>query len=306
MIIVLTLAFLVMAVGILLLLNINPNHILAIFNKEKSNDNITLKDIINKSRKKPSFIQRFFIETKEILKMTNRANRFAWLCFFAILGGIFGLLFAINISTYILIPVFVLAFAICPFLYVILSKGRLMKDLNFHLRTALFMITTGYMRTGTIITAIEESVEDISSPAKEIFIEFLNDVKLNPSIKNALLTLKYKIDDDIFHEWVDAVIACQYDSALRDTLIPIVEKYSDIQYITGELETYLYRPIKEFLTMSLLLVGNIPLLKALNDDWFYMLFNTIPGQLILGSYVIVLLVGLVGVVKLTRPLEYYR
>ncbi|MEA3422605.1 MAG: hypothetical protein U9Q80_02200, partial [Bacillota bacterium] len=116
--------------------------------------------------------------------------------------------------------------------------------------------------------------------------------------------LKPKIDSAVFHEWVDAVIDCQEDKNLKSTLPPIVSKLSDMRIVSAELDYLLYEPVKEFISMAILLVGNIPLMYFLNRDWFNTLMFTTTGKLVLAICGVVIFVSLAGVVKLSKPVEY--
>ena len=49
-----------------------------------------------------------------------------------------------------------------------------------------------------------------------------------------------RIDNTVFQEWCDALIACQHDRSLKTTLTPIVSKLSDMRVVNGELETMDY------------------------------------------------------------------
>jgi hypothetical protein len=79
-----------------------------------------------------------------------------------------------------------------------------------------------------------------------------------------------------------------------------------MRVVSAELDIMLYEPMKEFITMALLLVGNIPLIYFLNKDWFDTLMNTIIGKGVLALSATALFVSLAAVIRLTRPIEYKR
>jgi hypothetical protein len=95
----------------------------------------------------------------------------------------------------------------------------------------------------------------------------------------------------VFDEWLDAVMACQEDKTLKTTLIPIVNKLSDMRIVSGDLDYLLYAPVKEFITMAVLLIGNIPLIYVLNKSWFHTLVYTAPGKFILAVCALVVFVS---------------
>ncbi|MNP62870.1 hypothetical protein D3C76_1582010 [compost metagenome] len=88
--------------------------------------------------------------------------------------------------------------------------------------------------------------------------------------------------------------------------MPIVAKLSDMRVVSAELDAALYEPLKEFITMALLLIGNIPLLYFLNRDWYRALTQTTPGHIVLALCALAILVSLAAVIRLTRPLDYRR
>jgi hypothetical protein len=97
---------------------------------------------------------------------------------------------------------------------------------------------------------------------------------INVNVKQALTDMKPKLNHYVFSEWVDAMIACQEDKTLKTTLSPIISKLSDMRIVSAELDYLMYEPLKEFITMALLLVANIPLIYFLNRDWYSVLVNT--------------------------------
>ena len=45
------------------------------------------------------------------------------------------------------------------------------------------------------------------------------------------------VDNEIFWEWCDTLIQCQDDRTLKDTLLPIVAKLTDVRIVNSELKT---------------------------------------------------------------------
>jgi hypothetical protein len=64
--------------------------------------------------------------------------------------------------------------------------------------------------------------------------------------------------------------------------------------------------MKEFITMALLLVGNIPLIYFLNKSWFDTLTTTVVGKRVLALSAAAVFVSMAAVIRLTRPIEYKR
>ena len=120
------------------------------------------------------------------------------------------------------------------------------------------------------------------------------------------LNKEYAIDNEVWQEWCEAVSACQTDRSLKSTLTPIVSKLSDMRVVNGELENLVFGPRKEFVTMAILVLINIPLVRFINTDWYHTLVDTIPGQMVIAVCIAAVFVSFAFVVKLTQPIEYRR
>lgn len=258
-------------------------------------------------RKKVKGIKLIIKETKEILQATNKSSSFSMLCVTSFALFISGAFVSIAMANMFLVPVLAVGFAMLPFWYVLFTATFYKKQLNSELETSLSVITASYLRTDSIITAVDENITYLNPPVVDVFKGFLNQTRLiNSNVRLAIEALKEKIDNDVFREWCDALIACQEDKNLKSTLLPIVSKLSDVRIVAAELEYALYEPMKEFITMAILLVGNIPLLYFLNRSWFNTLMFHPVGKLILAITGVVVFVSLAGVIKLSKPIEYKR
>jgi Flp pilus assembly protein TadB len=307
--IMILIAFLGLVTGSFFLLETSPfkmaNDISKLFQNKNQSLKNKIKEVTNKKKKKG--LKKLIGETKEILKATNKENTFSALCVMSFSLLIIGVFIATIMDNMFLIPVLAIGFALLPFWYVKFTATKWKKTLNNELETALSVITTSYMRSESIITAIDENINYLNPPVYDVFKMFLTQTKLiNSNIKIALEGLKLKIDSAVFHEWLDAVIDCQEDKNIKSTLAPIVSKLSDMRIVSAELDYLLYEPVKEFVSMAILLVGNIPLIYFLNRDWFNTLMFTAIGKFVLAICGIVIFISLAGVVSLSKPVEYKR
>ena len=258
-------------------------------------------------RKKTGIFRRELLEAQSVLEMTGRGNRFSMVCAVALALFCLGGSLAILLGNYFLAPVMAVGFLFLPFWYVKLTASHYKRDVSAELETALSVITTAYLRTEDIVTAVEENIAYLNSPVSKVFREFLMQVRLvNPDIEAALRAMRGRIDNEVFREWCDALSDCQNDRSLKTTLTPIVAKLSDMRNVNAELEYLLTEPRKEFLIMVIFVIGNIPLMYLLNKDWYDVLMHTPLGQIILSVTAAVIFVSAGFVVKLTRPIEYRR
>lgn len=310
MTILVTIAFLLAVTGSFLLLSLTPFSFLeglAVYVRPR---NTTLKSRIEKSRKnkRPKGLKLLFIETKETLRVTGKSGMFTVLCILSMILFVVGVMIALTMKNTYLVPVLAVGFALLPFYYIKLTAGRHKKQISTELETALSIITTSYLRgKNTIIRAIEENAPYLNPPVAEVFRSFLLQAKLiNSNLKEALEAMKAGVDNGVFHEWVDAVIACQDDYNLKSTLPPIVSKLSDMRVVSAELDLLLFEPVKEYITMVILLLGSIPLMYFLNQDWYQTLMFTEFGKVLLAISGVIIFVSVAAVAKHTRPIEYKR
>ena len=258
-------------------------------------------------RKKMSFLRKEISEAQEILQMTGRGQRFSAVCALAL--GLFcaGGSAAILLGNFFLAPVMAVGFLFIPFWYVKLTANHYRRDVSAELETALSVVTTAYLRTEDIVTAVQENLSYLNPPVSKVFREFLLQIKMvNPDVGAALQNMRGRIDNDVFREWCDALMDCQHDRSLKTTLTPIVAKLSDMRNINAELEYLIAEPRKEFLMMVIFVIGNIPLMYLLNKDWYDVLMHTPLGQIILSITAAAIFLSAGCVVKLTRPIEYRR
>ena len=207
-------SFIGLVVGFFLLFGITPLEFTdGLFGFLTAKPN-TLKSQINEAtqRKKPNFFRREIMEAQEILRLTNRTNMFSVLCVCSLALSAIGLCVSILIGNVFLAPVMAIGLMFVPFWYIKTTASNYKKDIAAELETALSIITTAYLRNEDIITSIEENIHYLNAPVKTVFEEFLSSIKLsNPDVEAALLTMKKKIDNEVFHEWIDELILCMND-----------------------------------------------------------------------------------------------
>lgn len=295
--------------GFFMLFGISPMEFTeGIFSRILAKPN-SIKSQINEAtrRKKPNLLRREITEAQEILRLTNRTHMFGILCACSLGLAAAGICISAAIGNLFLAPVLAIGLMFVPFWYVKTTATNYKKAISSELETALSIITTAYLRNEDIITSIEENVHYLNAPVKSVFENFISRIKLsNPDLTTAILDMKQHIDNEVFHEWCDSLILCQNDRSLKSTLTPIVNKLSDMRVVNADLEYMVTGPRKEFITMALLVIGNIPLLYMLNKAWYNSLMNTIPGQIILAVSAVGIFVAASIVIKLTKPIEYKR
>ena len=299
---------LLLAVATVALLKLTPEQINQdinrLFNKQQ-----TLKDqaLTARGKKKRNRLIVDLERIRRALQETGKEKQFSVACAAALLLMVAGCIVAIAIDNMFLIPVLSIAFALIPFAYLTKTISIYETQVRQELETALSIITTSYIRSDNIISAVQENLSYLKPPIKGIFESFLAEATLISSdLRGAIYHLKEKVKNSIYEEWCDTLIACQNDRTLKDTLMPVVSKLTDVRLVNNSLKTMLAEIRREYWMMVLMVVGNIPLLYCLNKDWYDALMHTMFGKIVLAISGVVIIFTAVRMNKLTKPIEYKR
>jgi len=273
----------------------------------KPNDSLRQKAKNLRGAKKKNGLYFKIMSIKNALEATGKSKQFSVVCCAALILFGVGIIISLAINNVFLMPVLSVAFALLPFIYITNTLSFYEKTTKEGLETNLSSITTSYMRTDDIVTAVRENVSELRTPIKEMFEAFLVETSvINPNVKRALYNLKSKVDNEIFAEWCETLIQCQDDRTLKDTLPAIVAKFADVRKVNNDLKGILMEARNEYLVMVALVVGNVPLLYLLNKDWFKTLIYTVPGKACCGFCGIVILITALLMLKYTKPVEYKK
>ena len=301
-------SFILLVVATIALLNLTPEQInkdiSMLFNKQQ-----TLKDQAMSARGKKKK-NRLLVELERMrraLQETGKEKQFSIACATALLLMVAGCIVAIAIDNMFLIPVLAVAFAMIPFGYLAKTISMYETQVRDELETALSIITTSYVRSDNFVSAVQENISYLKPPIKGIFEGFLAEATvISPDIRGAIHNLKDKVKNSIYEEWCDTLIACQNDRTLKDTLMPVVSKLTDVRLVNNSLKTMLSETRREYWMMVLMVVGNIPLLYCLKRDWYDALMNTVFGKIVLAISGVVIIVTAIRMNKITKPIEYKR
>lgn len=300
--------FLLLAVGTVLLLKLTPERITGdlmrfVSPKQTLRDKVLTRKGKKKSRKITVELRRI----KDALEQTGKGNQFAVACAASLLLMIVGCVIAMMIDNPFLVPVFAIAFAMIPFIYAKRTVAYYDNHVKEELETALSIITTSYVRTDDIVSAVKENIQYLKPPVKDIFAGFVaENMMISSDVKQSIRHLKEKVNNSIFAEWCETLIACQDDRTLKDTLMPIVTKLTDVRIVNNEIKGMLSSARIEYYMMAGMVVGNIPLLYFLNKDWFNALMFTTLGKLVLAICGLVIIVTAVLMLRFTKQIEYRK
>lgn len=300
--------FVLFAIAVIALLGLTPeqvnNDVSLFFDKQE-----TLKDkaLTARGKKKKSKILLEIERMRRALQETGKEKQFSLACTAAMLLMIAGFIVAIAIDNMFLIPVLAVAFALIPFAYLAKTISIYETQVREEIETALSIITTSYVRSDNLISAVKENITYLKPPVKGIFESFLIEATvISPDIRMSIHNLKDKVKNSIFEEWCDTLISCQNDRTLKDTLMPVVSKLTDVRLVNNSLKTMLAETRREYWMMVAMVLANIPLLYCINKDWYDALMYTTIGKAVIAVCGVVIIITAIRMNKITKPVEYKR
>ena len=241
----------------------------------------------------------------DALEAAGKGNLFTLVIAASALLLLIGSVIAVSLGNVFLIPVFACAFALLPFIMARRTVRYYEKHIGQELETALSVITNSYIRSDDIVLAVKENLEYLKPPLKEIFAAFVaENTMITADIRQALRGLKEKINHAVFREWCDTAIACQDDRTLKDTLMPVVAKLTDIRLVNSEVLGIMTAARTEYCMMAAMVAANLPILYVLNREWYQALTGTVAGKLVLGLCGMTILVTALMMLRFTKPIEY--
>ena len=299
-------SFILIIFSIYNILNLNQNIIkkdILSLTKEP-NDTIIQKVKLANRKKEPKLIKAIK-EIETALELTGKINKFTLICMLSIIGFIFGILLAYFMNNLLILPILSGLLGILPYIYVKYTVMTFNKQVDYELESALSVITSSYIRSRDIVGAVNENIENINYPVKNMFISFVLDVNkfgISPII--AIKKLRSSVKSPVFHEWCDSCIACQDDNSMAPSLQNIVAKMTDARIINIELDTITSRPRKEFFIVLILSYITIFSLKILNTEWYNVVFYTTLGKISFTIMTLIALINVWRVIKLSQPITF--
>ncbi|PWL99709.1 MAG: hypothetical protein DBY04_01260 [Clostridiales bacterium] len=306
MILVYILCFFLSVVGIILILRLTPERVTEdLIRAAAGRRTLRSRSLQAKGKKKSHQLSVELHRIYDALEAAGKGNLFTLVIAASALLLLIGSVIAVSLGNVFLIPVFACAFALLPFIMARRTVRYYEKHIGQELETALSVITNSYIRSDDIVLAVKENLEYLKPPLKEIFAAFVaENTMITADIRQALRGLKEKINHAVFREWCDTAIACQDDRTLKDTLMPVVAKLTDIRLVNSEVRGIMTAARTEYGMMAAMVAANLPILYVLNREWYQALTGTVAGKLVLGLCGMTILVTALMMLRFTKPIEY--
>lgn len=300
------LCFFLSVAGIILILRLTPEQVTEdLIRTAACRRTLRSRSLQAKGKKKSYQLSVELHRIYDALEAAGKGSSFTVVVAASAFLLLIGCVVAVSIQNVFLVPVFACAFSLLPFAMVKRTVRYYEKHIRQELETALSMITNSYIRSDDIVLAVKENLEYLKPPLKEIFAAFVaENTMITADIRQALRGLKEKINHTVFHEWCDTAIACQDDRTLKDTLMPVVAKLTDIRLVNSEVRGIMTAARTEYCMMAAMVAANLPILYVLNREWYQVLVGTMAGKLVLGFCGMTILVTALMMLRYTKPIEY--
>ena len=279
---------------------------------------VTVKDVellVNALRRPPSFrelvspkkrrLRKFVCRTLFMMEQTGQAGKFYFLVTLSFGLSAVGIAAGIGSGNVFLSPVLGFGLAAAPFLYIRLQYMRYNRLLISELEVTLSTISMSYERTENILSAIEENLEPMQAPIKDIFAGFVNTVRyINPNMAAAIDDMKTKIDHSVWNEWCDALGRCVTDRGLKYTLRPIVGELTKIKTVSGELQTMLYKAVRNFWTLLALTAILLIVCMKLVPDGMGIEIPRLTGNIVVAVNVLFIVIAGIKVIFESHDVKF--
>lgn len=244
-------------------------------------------------------------QAQEVFERTGQRERYRKTLQVSLAAAVAGVLVGLALHNPLLAIVLAVGFYFIPLWWTQFALYRYDQLLNDELETALSLITTSYSRSNDILSAVSENLENIQDPVKGVFVSFVNALQyVDANAPAQIERMKGTLDNPIFRQWCDSLILCQADHTLRDTLLPIVAKFSDQKAQQEENATKMMLPLQRAVGMILLTLSIIPVFYIAYKEWYLNLVSTFFGQISMVVTAVVVLVTINAAIKLSKPIQY--
>lgn len=303
--IVFLILFFLVSTAIILLFDLSPSRITEdVLSSIKEKNNLSHKVQVSQGTAKVNFAYKKLQQINEALIYSHNEAKFDSIIFLSFLGAILGVAIAIAIDNLFLAPVLAFMCFLIPFLYAEYLVGLYLQHQDMELETTMSMITTSYIRSHSITMAFSENLQYLKPPMNGVCAEFVGETRLSADISGALYHLRQKVDNAVWREWCDALIQCQTDRTMADTLYPIVSKMTDLRLVNNEMETVMAETRMEYYVMVGLNFIMYPLFAFAKYDWYLILVGSIPGKIATALMGVVVTVTFLFMRKFTKKIEY--
>lgn len=255
--------------------------------------------------KKPMYLVRQINEARDILNDTNRGSEYRKTVVSCIALAAVGCVIGIAVQNIILIPVLAFFLFMVPIWRLKKYKITHKRYLNQQLESGLSLVTAAYVRSNNLIQSVEENINSFSPLIKPAFAEFLAEYKVDPNLPKCIRNMRRKINEPIFQEWCDAVIKAYENATMKETLLPIVSKYTTQKTVQDELDAETSATVMNYVVMMVAIPFMFLLVRFALPQWFDY-YSYFGGKIVIALAVLTLVYAISRLVVFMMPVEFKR
>ena len=210
----------------------------------------------------------------------------------AIAGLLIGLAVALLMKNVFLGPAFGLLGFLLPILF---TDGLIERELSQkreHLESAVFLITTLYMKNNELTAAVRESADCFQKDIRPMFSIFLAEASAGArGVEGALANLFRKMPTPELKEWCSQMLLCQEDKSKIESLPVLLDAISEKKLLDEDAALHIADKKKEYFLLLLIIGLSLPVLSRVNPD-LVRTMTTVPfGQITLGIFALILILS---------------
>lgn len=256
-------------------------------------------------RTRENFVSKSYHEARSVYEAIGQADRYQRALVVSLLTGLAGAVAGLLLRNIPLAAVLAVGLYFLPLWLSRFSLYRYQRFVSEELETSLSLITTSYLRSNDVLSAVEENLGAIQEPVRSVFTSFCNGLKyVDANAPAQIERMKGQLDNKLFGEWCDILILCQDNHLLQAALSPVVNKFAILKAQQEANETRMMAPLKYAATMAALVAGFCPLLKLINQVWYEGLMYSAIGQIVLAGAGIAVFVTVNKGISLSEPISY--
>ena len=290
--------------GLFILLGIRPSDMmgnlpkLILFAREKKR---RLRRITGKPK---SRLAATVDSAKDMLIAANMGEQISAYKYLVFLLAAVGLLIGIALNNVFAAFVLAVGLGFSPLISIRIRTGDYTRSLHEKLESSMGTVTNTYISNGDLIGAVEKNLHLIPSPLDLIFRQFYIETQfVDSNVVKALRRMRERIDNRYWADWCDVLVQSQRDRQLRFALSGIVSRLGEMRRAQMEVDTALRKNLGDYIITIMIVLGSIPLMGSMMQDWYKMLTTTTAGKITLAVVLAAVLATSIWVAKLYKPVE---
>jgi hypothetical protein len=191
-----------------------------------------------------------------------------------------------------------------PLTIIRVRTGDYIRSLHAKLEIGMGIINSSYLQSGDLTGTVQSSLTLLPAPLDSIFNRFLVETQfIDANVVQAIERMRKRVNNRYWRDWCSVLIQCQHDRQLRFALPGIVERLGEMRRAQMEVDTTIRKHFGDYLVTVLIVLGSIPLMSFMMQDWYDMLMHTLAGKITLAVILFAVLTTSIWVARINQPVD---